>query len=84
MNDIVFSILLIIVGLVAGIGITFIVNLFKENTTSKKIEKLLSQAKKDADKLKRDAILEQKEEQHRLKMDLDKEIKEKKEEIKDS
>ena len=79
MNDIVFSILLIIVGLGAGIGITFIVNLFKENTTSKKIEKLLSQAKKVADKLKRDAILEQKEEQHRLKMELDKEIKEKKE-----
>ena len=84
MNDIVFSILLIIVGLAAGIGITFIVNLFKENTTSKKIEKLFNQAKKDADKLKRDAILEQKEEQHRLKMELDKEIKEKKEEIKDS
>ena len=65
MNDIVFSILLIIVGLAAGIGITFIVNLFKENTTSKKIEKLFNQAKKDADKLKRDAILEQKEEQHK-------------------
>ena len=34
--------------------------------------------------MKRDAALEQKEEAHKLKMDLDKEIREKKEEIKES
>ena len=84
MSGILFSILLVIIGLIAGIGMTFIINLFKENNASKKAEKLINQAKKDAEKLKRDAILEQKEEQHRLKMELDKEIKEKKEEMKES
>ena len=84
MNSIFFSILLVIIGLVVGIAITFVINLLKENSASKKAEKLLEQAKKDAEKFKRDAILEQKEEQHRLKMELDKEIKEKKEEIKET
>ena len=84
MDSILFSILLVIVGLIVGIIITFIVNIFRENNASKKAEKLIVQAKKDAEKLKRDAILEQKEEQHRLKMELDKEIKEKKEEMKES
>ena len=40
--------------------------------------------KKEIEKMKRDAALEQKEEAHKLKMDLDKEIREKKEEIKES
>ena len=84
MNDILFSILLIIIGLGAGVGITFVASLLKENNASKKSEALINQAKKDAEKLKRDAILEQKEEQHRLKMELDKEIKEKKDEIKET
>ena len=84
MSGILFSVLLVIIGLGSGVGITFGVNLFRENNASSKADKILSQAKKDAEKLKRDAILEQKEEQHRLKMDLDKEIKEKKEEIKES
>ena len=84
MDNILFSILLVIIGLIVGIVITFIVNAFKENSASKKAEKVINQARKDAEKLKRDAILEQKEEQHRLKMELDKEIKEKKEEIKES
>ena len=84
MSNILFSILLVIIGLIVGIIITFIVNSFRENNASKKAEKVINQAKKDAEKLKRDAILEQKEEQHRLKMELDKEIKEKKEEMKES
>ena len=84
MSNILFSILLVIIGLIVGIVITFIVNSFRENNASKKAEKVINQAKKDAEKLKRDAILEQKEEQHRLKMELDKEIKEKKEEMKES
>ena len=84
MNSIVFSILLIIVGLVLGYISAFLFNVLRENSTSKKIDKMLQQAKIDSDKLKRDALLEQKEEQHKLKAELDKEIKEKKEEIKQS
>lgn len=84
MNSVVFSILLIIVGLVLGCVVAFLFNIFRENSTSKKIDKMLQQAKIDSDKLKRDALLEQKEEQHKLKVELDREIKEKKEEIKQS
>ena len=84
MNSVVFSILLIIVGLVLGCVVAFLINTFRENSTSKKIDKMLQQAKIDSDKLKRDALLEQKEEQHKFKVELDREIKEKKEEIKQS
>ena len=83
MNNMIFSILLIISGLIVGFGISFIINLLRGNIASKKAESIINQAKKDADKIKRDSILEQKEESHRLKMDLDKEIKEKKAEIKE-
>ena len=84
MSGIGFSILLVIIGLATGVGATFVGNRLKENNAASKVDKMLNQAKKDAEKIKRDAILEQKEEQHRLKMELDKEIKEKKEEIKES
>lgn len=84
MNSVVFSILLIIVGLGLGNISAFLFNVLRENSTSKKIDQMLQQAKIDSDKLKRDALLEQKEEQHKLKAELDKEIKEKKDEIKQS
>ena len=75
MSGIGFSILLVIIGLATGVGATFVGNRLNENNASNKVDKMLNQAKKDAEKIKRDAILEQKEEQHRLKMELDKEIK---------
>ena len=84
MNKVLFSILLIVIGLVVGFCISLIVNFLKGNNASKKAEKLINQAKKDIEKLKREAALEQKEEAHKAKMDLDKEIREKKEEIKES
>lgn len=83
MNSVLISVLLIVIGLSVGIGISFIINLLRGNMASKKADGIINQARKDADKLKRDSILEQKEEAHRLKMDLDKEIKEKKAEIKE-
>lgn len=83
MNNIMFSILLIIIGLIVGVIISFIVNLLRGNINSKKADDIINKAKKEADKLKRDSILEQKEESHRLRVDLDKEIKEKKAEIKE-
>ncbi len=84
MNNIAFSILLILVGLFVGIIVMIIINSIRLKNASKKVQELLNNAKKEADKLKRDSILEAKEENHRLKIELDKETKEKKQEIKDS
>ncbi|MBQ9011162.1 MAG: ribonuclease Y, partial [Bacilli bacterium] len=84
MSNVMFSILLVVIGLFVGIICMIVLNHIKGFTASKKAEKMLENAKKEADKLKRDSILEAKEESHRLKLDLDKEIKEKKQEIKDS
>ena len=84
MNNIVFSILLVIIGLIVGFGLAFIINSIRGNLVSKKAENMISSAKKEIEKIKRNAAIEQKEEAHKLKMDLDKEIREKKEELKDS
>ena len=79
-----FSVLLVAVGLLVGFIIAFVFNNLKVSKATKMAESLIDQAKKEIDKLKRDAAIEQKEEAHKLKMDLDKEIREKKEELKQS
>ena len=84
MDNYFFSILLVIVGLLIGLFIAFVINSIRVNVASKKAAALIEQAKKEIEKLRRDAAIEQKEEAHKLKMDLDKEIREKKEEIKES
>ena len=81
---ILFSILLIIFGLFCGFGLTFLVNFLREGTTSKKIDKMLDEANKNADKIKRDAVMEAKEKAYQLKLEVDKDIKEKKSELKDN
>lgn len=84
MNNLLFSILLIVIGLVLGFVASFVINMVRGNLLSTKREKMISDTKKEIEKLKRDAALEQKEEAHKLKMDLDKEIREKKDELKES
>ncbi|MBE6157845.1 MAG: ribonuclease Y [Firmicutes bacterium] len=84
MNSLGFSILLVIIGLLIGLFVAFVVNSLRGSIASKKAESLINQAKKDVEKIKRDAAIEQKEEAHKLKMNLDKEIKEKKEEMKEA
>ena len=84
MNEMLLSILLIIFGLICGFGLTFLVAYIREGTTSKKIDKMLSDAEKNAEKIKRDAIMEAKEKSYQLKLEVDKDIKEKKSELKDS
>ena len=84
MNEMLLSILLIIFGLICGFGLTFLVAFLREGTTSKKIDKMLSDAEKNADKIKRDAVMEAKEKSYQLKLEVDKDIKEKKSELKDS
>lgn len=84
MNNVLFSILLVLIGLILGYAVSFLINMLRDNLLSKKTERILAQTKKEIDKMKRDAAIEQKEEAHKIKMDLDKEIREKKEELKES
>ncbi len=84
MDKTLFSILLVIVGVVIGFTIMLLINYLKGNNAKQKADNLLEKARKEAEKSKRDSILETKEECHRLKMDADKEIKERKQEIKDA
>lgn len=79
-----FSILLVVVGLLIGLVLAFVFNYIRVSKAAKRAENLINQAKSDIEKLKRTAAIEQKEEAHKLKMDLDKEIREKKEELKQS
>ena len=75
------SIVTLLIGLVAGGLVTFLIILFSGAGAGKKAEKLLNEAKKEADKHKRDSLLELKEESFKLKQETDKEIKERKAEI---
>ena len=75
------SILALVIGTVLGTGIFFVINIIKNKGTESKADKLIENAKKEADKQKRDAILELKEESYRLKQETDKQIKEKKLEL---
>lgn len=84
MENLIFSILLVVIGIFLGIIILFVINYIREKSASSKIEKILEQARKDAEKIKRDQILEAKEEAHRIKKETDREVKEKKNEIRES
>lgn len=77
-------ILALFVGIFIGTIIMFILGYLKVNSVSKKAEKLLEDAKKDAAKQKRDVLLEIKEESYRLRQEAEKEIKQKKDEMKES
>ena len=70
MDSYIFSILLVILGLLIGLFIAFVINSIRVSVASKKIAALREQTKKELEKMKRDAALEQKEEAHKLKMDL--------------
>ena len=84
MNNIGFSILLFVLGLIIGFAMIWLVNYLKKKNDDKTAESIIDKAKKDADKIKRESLLETKEEVHKLKLDADKEVKEKKNEIKEA
>ena len=84
MENLIFSILLVVIGIFVGIIILAVINYMREGSTSSKIEKMLEKARKEAEKIKRDQVLEAKEEAHKIKMDTDREVKEKKNEIRES
>ena len=78
MNNVVFSILLVVVGLFVGAFIMMIINKLKVSAAQKEADKLIHDAKREAEKSKRDGILELKEESFKLKKQTDEEIREKK------
>ena len=84
MNSIIVSILVFLLGLIIGGALIICFGIIKRKRTKSLVENMIETAKKEADKLKRDSILEYKEEIHHLKMETDKEIKEKKSEIKEN
>lgn len=84
MNQIILSVILVILGLFIGILFSIVLNYLKATQASKKIENMLENAKKEADRIKRDYILDAKEEAHKIKIDTEKDVKEKKAEIKES
>lgn len=81
MDNVIISILLVVVGLLVGAFIMIIINKLKVSATQKEADKLIQDAKKEAEKAKRDGILELKEESYKLKNQTDAEIKEKKKEL---
>ena len=81
MDNNVISILLVIVGLFVGRLILMIVNKIKLFNSQKAADKLIQDAKKEAERVKRDGFLELKEESYKLKNQTDQEIKEKKKEL---
>ncbi len=81
MNNIVFSILLVVIGLIVGGVIVFVIKTLKEKNSSNKADKLIENARKEAEKIKRDNVLEMKEESYKLKQETDRDIKERKKEI---
>ena len=83
MNDVIISILLVVVGLLVGAFIMIIINKLKVSAAQKEADKLIKDAKREAEKAKRDGILELKEESYKLKNQTDAEIKEKKKELND-
>ncbi len=81
MNNVVYSILLVIVGLFLGAGLIFLMIKLKIMSAQNEADKLIENAKKEADKIKRDNLLELKEETYKIKQETDAEIKEKKKEV---
>ena len=84
MNEMIFSILLVLIGFFIGTIAIIIVNYLRGISTTSKIDKMLDNAKKESERIKRDSILETKEETYRMKTDAEKEIKEKKLEVKET
>ncbi len=75
------TILTLILGIVLGIACVKLISIIKKSNAEKSVDKILEDAKKEADKQKRDSLLELKEESYKLKQQIDAEIKEKKAEV---
>ena len=81
MDNGLFSILFLAIGILVGGAIVWIVFAVRNSKSMNKANKLIEDAKKEAERQKRDSILELKQESYRLKQETDAEIKAKKAEI---
>lgn len=77
------TILALIIGLVIGIVVLLVIIVLYSKGNETKAKRLIKQAEKDAEKARRDSLLELKEESYKLKQQTEKEIKERKEELKE-
>lgn len=84
MDVILISILTSIVGVGVGAGSIVLINNRRKVNEANKAGALLEKAQKEADKLKREYLFEAKEEAHKLKLDAEKDIKDKKNEAKEA
>lgn len=70
-----------LIGAIVGAGTVITVNKVKQVNLNNKVENIISKAKREAERIKRDSFIEAKEETHKLKLEADKEIKDRKNEI---
>ncbi len=78
------TIIALVFGVLLGVGVLFFILKLNNKSSENKADKIISEAKKEAEKVKRDSILELKEESYKLKQETDREIKERKQEVKES
>lgn len=84
MNDLAFSILLVLIGVIVGIIIIIVFNYIKKKSAIKEAEIIIEKANKEAEKIKKEQILEAKEESYNIKKEVEKFSREKKDEIKEN
>ncbi len=77
------TILALLIGLVIGVVVLLVIVLLYSKGNETKAKRLIKQAEKDAEKARRDSLLELKEESYKLKQQTEKEIKERKDELKE-
>jgi ribonuclease Y len=83
MDNLWFSIFLVTLGLIVGIITILIINYLRKRNANKYSDNIIEKARKEAERIKRDSLLEAKEETYKLKLETEKEIKEKKNEVKE-
>ena len=81
MDNVAFSILLGLIGIILGVGLTFLISKLRNAAAKNEANKLIENARKEAERIKRDNVLELKEESYKLKQQTEQEIKEKKKEL---
>ncbi len=84
MENVAISILLVLIGFFVGIILTIIFNNIKAFGANKKAQKIIEDANKEAAKIKKDFLLEAKEEAYKNKKEVEDEIREKKKEFKEA
>lgn len=84
MEDILFSVLLVVIGFVCGILSIIIFNHIREKSLIKKLQDMIGNATSEAEKIKKDMLAEAKEEATKYRLQCEDEFKEKKLELKDT